>query len=99
MALRPVRQRYSYSVPSPHSLLKIPAQATWAGGIESLESIPELLKRLQIRALFCSVSVSPVRSVANMQIYLTCVDEQVVRETQEVQGPPAIAGGSRVYPL
>jgi hypothetical protein len=25
-------------------------------------------------------------------------DEQVVRETQEVQGPPAIAGGSRVYP-
>ncbi len=26
-------------------------QATWAGGIDSLESIPGLLKRLQIRAL------------------------------------------------
>ncbi len=30
---------------------KIPAQATEAGGIDSLESIPGLLKRLQIRAL------------------------------------------------
>ncbi len=30
----------------------VPAlQATWAGGIDSLESIPGLLKRLQIRAL------------------------------------------------
>jgi hypothetical protein len=32
-------------------LLQIRAQATYAGGIDSLESTPELPKRLQIQAL------------------------------------------------
>jgi hypothetical protein len=35
------------------TLFDVPArQATEAGGVDSLESIPELLKRLQIRALY-----------------------------------------------
>jgi hypothetical protein len=34
------------------ALLHLPAsQATYAGGMDSLESVPGLLKRLQIRAL------------------------------------------------
>ncbi len=36
--------------------LQIRAQATLAGGIDSLESIPGLLKRLQIRAQFENTS-------------------------------------------
>ncbi len=35
---------------APIAGLKLPTQATQAGGIDSLESIPGLLKRLQIRA-------------------------------------------------
>ncbi len=42
--------------------LKIQAQATLAGGIDSLESIAGLLKRLQIRAQFSFGSVLPLGS-------------------------------------
>jgi hypothetical protein len=34
-----------------YSCIQIRVQATWAGGIDSLESIPGFLKRLQMRAL------------------------------------------------
>jgi hypothetical protein len=51
VAWRPVRKPYSYSVPRPIDGLKTPAQDTKAGGIDSLESIPELLKSLKIPPL------------------------------------------------
>ncbi len=44
---------------APIECLKIPAQATYAGGIDPLESILGLLKSLKIRALFGS-PFSPV---------------------------------------
>ncbi len=50
--------RYAKSIPTrflaPIECLKIPAQATYAGGIDPLESILGLLKGLKIRALFGS---------------------------------------------
>ncbi len=50
--------RYDKSIPSrflaPIECLKIPAQATYAGEIDPLESILGLLKGLKIRALFGS---------------------------------------------
>ncbi len=42
---------------APTDCLQIPAQATLAGGIYSLELIPWLHKRLKIRALSCRVVV------------------------------------------
>jgi hypothetical protein len=48
--------RYDNPIPTrflaPTDCLKIPAQARYAGRIGSLESIPGLLKRSQIRALW-----------------------------------------------
>ncbi len=45
---------------APIDCIKIPAQATWAGGIDSLESIPGLLKSLKIRALYASAPLPPL---------------------------------------
>jgi hypothetical protein len=51
--------RYDNHIPTrflaPIDCVKILAQATKAGGLDSLGSIPGLLKRLQIRALYPQV--------------------------------------------
>jgi hypothetical protein len=49
--------RFQESIFHPLTRLQIPAQATKAGGIDFLESISELLKRLQIRAQFQSIQL------------------------------------------
>ncbi len=53
--------RYDNPIPSrclaPIEFLQIPAQATYAGGIDLLESIAGLLKRLQIQVQDCFVAV------------------------------------------